>query len=171
VVPSVVARDRLASDFAVDVSGVPNESICALGSERRACVRGFRDAFGTGVIELLRRYMRHDALDPEYVASFRLLEFSSVTAALHEGEPIALFLAVRWEFELRNRSGRPVLRLASRTEAPDLVLLGRPLENGLRSLLDRVLHSIGREFNQVLDAHARTLDAPAVRPTSSPAVL
>lgn len=124
------------------------------------------------MLDTLRRFMRHDARAPEYVAAFRLLEFSSVTAALHEGEPTALFLSVRWELELRNRHGRPVIVIADRTEAPDLALLGRPIEGALRSLLSRVFDSIGRGLNDALDAHAGApLDSSTIRPTSPPATL
>jgi hypothetical protein len=170
--PNVLAREQLDVTFAVNVASVPNESICALGAEGRACVEGFRDAIGSGLEQVLRLYMPHDPRNPEYVAVFRLVEFGASPAAVHERmETVAAFLSLRWQFELRTRDGRPVVQLAARTEGPDAVMLDRSMAVGVRSLVNRVLESIANEMNTHLSRNRTQESAAPIDATTPPDIL
>lgn len=178
--PNIIAATKSGGSFEVDVSSVPDEAVCSKqGGLKDFCVTRFRTAIGGGIDKVLAAYVDRTKPGPAYRSRFKLVQFShsttssgNITAAplVAGGQPVmmgegpTIKVTLRWQFELFDGAGKPLVQLAETTDGPQQFNHVSAADNVVEGLLNAVMDRIAATIK------ASTWPAEAEPPLAAPAV-
>jgi hypothetical protein len=171
--PNLPEANRAPVSARIVAVEAPNDDVCSdHAGLKDFCVKGFYTAFSHGLNDALSRFFHAPAAGSgDYLVSFRMIEFnhSPTSGNSKDGRP-SVQVAMRWQFTVRGRDGRPVLDLTETTVGPQQLINVGAADTVVAALNNAVLERIARALFEArvrFDPNASVPPPPP--PPASPA--
>lgn len=167
--PNIVGTQATGGTFKIDVSSVPEHEVCSQqGGLKDFCVSHFQTAVGGGLEKVLAVYVDSKKPGPAFSARFKLVQFShSVTSggAADAGGP-TVKVTLRWQFEMFDETGKPVVQLAETTDGPEQLNNVDSADEAVEALLSAVMEQIAAGMRSATWASEGPEPAPSPASTA-----
>jgi hypothetical protein len=162
-------KNKAGGTFTVDASSVPENEVCTGETEHTGfCVSRFRAAIGGGLKKVLAMYLDGDKTGPAYTARFRFVQFSDNTTSSRSEGGGTEKITLRWQFELLDPSGEPVVQLAETTDGPQQFSSGESADDVIDALLAAVMEKVAASLKAANLSTRAALPSSAAAPATLP---
>jgi hypothetical protein len=144
--PNVLLSPKFAGTASVQVEGNTEPKMCSSANGAKDfCVSGFRAGFQKGLDDIMTRAMKPG--DSAYRAVLRVVELQHTVDNVTE-KAGTVKISLKWQFELFDPQGNPVVQLAERTEGPEKLTNIFQTDSAADALVASVLERVAAAINQ-----------------------